>query len=151
MSVTYINAELRRRVIARADELCEYCLIRARELIPDCEVDHIVSEKHDGATHEDNLAYACFLCNRYKGSDVGSFVPGTNTLVRFYNPRTDQWADHFAFAGDNITILSQSEIGEVTARIFNFNHPNRLSERQELQASGLYPSAAALRRIAGQT
>lgn len=37
-----------------------------------CQVDHIISEKHGGATEEHNLAYACSYCNRNKGSDIGS-------------------------------------------------------------------------------
>jgi 5-methylcytosine-specific restriction endonuclease McrA len=59
MSVTYISAELRRHVVARAEELCEYCLIAQEDTFYGCEVDHILSEKHGGATQEDNLSFAC--------------------------------------------------------------------------------------------
>ena len=69
MSTTYIPAELRRNVITRSGGICEYCLIPADATINGCEVDHIVAEKHGGATTEENLAYACFFCNRNKGSD----------------------------------------------------------------------------------
>ena len=83
MSTTYIPAELRRRVISRAGEACEYCQIPADATVNGCEVDHIVAEKHGGATSEENLAYACFFCNRNKGSDLGSHKPGTQEFVLY--------------------------------------------------------------------
>lgn len=75
MSVTYISAELRRQVIARAENLCEYCLLHDDDTFFGGEVDHIISEKHAGPTEEGNLAYACLACNRSKGSDIASLVP----------------------------------------------------------------------------
>jgi hypothetical protein len=131
MSVTYIPVALRRQVIARAREQCEYCLIREDATINGCEVDHIIAEKHNGATTEDNLAYACFFCNRNKGSDLGSHRLSTQEFVRFFNPRTDDWDAHFRVdTTDAVTILFLTDIGEATVRIFGFNDQNRLQERQ---------------------
>ena len=59
------------------------------------EIDHIVSEKHFGETEADNLCWSCSTCNGYKGSDVASYDPETKTLVPLYNPRTENWYDHF--------------------------------------------------------
>lgn len=142
---SYINATLRRLVAIRADYLCEYCLIYENDTFFGCQVDHIISEKHGGQTETDNLAYACAFCNRAKGSDIGSIIPGSGTLIRFFNPRTDRWFEHFAL--HEIMIIPVSPIGEVTARILNFNDSERLLERQNLRALGRYPSAAALRRL----
>jgi 5-methylcytosine-specific restriction endonuclease McrA len=55
-----------------------------------CEVDHIISVKHEGATTAENLAYACAFCNRNKGSDIGSVDPHSGNFVRFFNPRMDR-------------------------------------------------------------
>ena len=73
MSKTYISVALRRTVAKRANRLCEYCLIHEDDTYFGCQVDHIISEKHDGPTDESNLAYACLYCNRNKGSDIGWF------------------------------------------------------------------------------
>ena len=86
---SYLSPALRRLVAVRADFLCEYCLIDENDTFFGCEVDHIISEKHGGATEADNLAYACAFCNRAKGSDIGSILPQRGTFVRFFNPRTD--------------------------------------------------------------
>ena len=149
MSTTYISAELRRQVTARAEDLCEYCLIHADDTFLGCEVDHIISEKHGGATEAENLALACLVCNRNKGSDIASLVPGLDTLARFFNPRTDSWREHFRLDNDGVTIASITEIGEVTARILGFNSRERLLERQALQIAGRFPTIEALRRIDG--
>ena len=145
MSVTYIGAELRRRVVARANEICEYCLIAEDDTFYGCEADHIISEKHGGLTDAENLAYACVSCNQAKGSDIGSINWDTQEFVRFYNPRTDRWADHFELVGSRIQGLTA--VGLVTARILGFNSAERMLERQTLQAIGRYPSASAMRRM----
>lgn len=152
MSVTYVSAALRRLVIARADNLCEYCLLHEEDTFFGCEVDHIISEKHSGQTTEANLAYACFVCNRNKGSDIGSLTPDSEILVRFYHPRRDRWHEHFHLdSSDGITIVAVSDIGEATARIFGFNSEERLLERQALQVAGRYPMPVAWRHINGVT
>jgi hypothetical protein len=39
------------------------------------EADHVIAEKHGGATSLENLAWACFYCNRFKSSDLASVGP----------------------------------------------------------------------------
>jgi hypothetical protein len=109
------------------------------------QVDHIISVKHGGSTTPDNLAYACIFCNLQKGSDLGSIVWRTGELVRFFNPRRDFWGDHFRLDGTLIQPLT--DIGEVTARILDFNSEDRILERQALIEVGKYPSAAAQQRM----
>ena len=70
-----LSEALRRLVAERADHLCEYCLVHEVDLYHGCEVDHVVSVKHGGTTVMENLAYACFHCNRHKGTDLGSVHP----------------------------------------------------------------------------
>jgi 5-methylcytosine-specific restriction endonuclease McrA len=71
MSRAYINLEIRRLVVERAGKICEYCLI-SEEDTTSCQVDHIISVKHGGASTDDNLCYACVFCNLQKGTDLGS-------------------------------------------------------------------------------
>lgn len=149
MSISYINAELRRRFAERANHLCEYCLIHEDDTFFGCELDHIISEKHGGPTTADNLAYACLFCNRAKGSDIGSIFWKSGEFSRFFNPRLDRWSDHFGL--NDVAIIRLTTIGEVTAQILGFNHPDRLLERRALQATGRYPCPAALERIAAQS
>jgi hypothetical protein len=137
---TRIPAELRLLVATRAGHLCEYCLIHEDDTYVGCQVDHIISEKHGGPTVADNLAYACAFCNRAKGSDVGSLTTA-GEFMRFFNPRTDQWAEHFVLDGNRIEALSPQ--GDVTLRILGCNGPERLIERAKLMQLGRYPPIAA--------
>lgn len=149
MSTSYVSAELRRLVSNRAESLCEYCLIHEEDTFLGCEVDHIISEKHGGPTEAANLALACLFCNRNKGSDIASLVPGTAQLVRFFNPRFDPWSEHFRLGRDGITIVPLTAVGEATLRILGVNDGERLLERDTLREVGRYPTAAAGRRITG--
>lgn len=147
VSSAYISADLRRLVAARADNLCEYCLIHESDTFLGCQVDHIISEKHGGPTDAENLAFACVICNRRKGSDIGSIAPHSRIFTRFYNPRTDHWAEHFSLSEDCRVIKPLTEIGIVTERILGFNDADRQLERETLRTIGKYPLPSALRRI----
>lgn len=137
-----ITSEIRQVVIDRANHVCEYCLIHEDDTFYGCHVDHIISVKHGGPTAVDNLAYACVVCNRAKGSDIGSIDWQTGDFCRFYNPRTDRWSEHFQLAGFEIEPLTA--IGRVTASILAFNIHERILEREALIAVGCYPTQNAL-------
>jgi len=53
-----------------------------KRLVWGCEVDHILSRKHGGATELSNLALSWARCNRAKGTDIGSVHPESQELVR---------------------------------------------------------------------
>ncbi len=139
---SYVSQELRQSVNSRANSVCEYCLIHESDTFLGCQVDHIIAEKHGGATLLDNLAYACTFCNRSKGTDIGSIASSTGEFTRFFNPRADRWSDHFLLEG--ATILSRTPIGEATVQILGFNEPSRLDERGALQEIGRYPPNEAV-------
>lgn len=143
--ISYISHNLRNLVALRASHLCEYCLIHEDDTFLKCQLDHIISLKHGGETDLENLAYACAFCNRHKGSDIGSIHHSTGKFVRFFNPRTDLWANHFRLIRSIIEPLSK--IGEVTAEILGFNHPDRVFERKSLVEMERFPSDAALKII----
>lgn len=138
----YISPETRRIVASRAGFVCEYCLISEEDAYFRFQVEHIISRKHGGSDSLENLALSCVFCNRYKGSDIASLIPAGNQLVRFYNPRTDRWHEHFRLTG--VLIESLTTIGEATVRILQINHDDQISERQALSRRGCYPSEAAL-------
>ena len=95
MSSTRVPAALRRRVQERAAGCCEYCLLSEVDAYFSHEPDHIIADKHGGETTLENLAWSCFDCNRFKGSDIASKDPMTGTLVSLFNPRIDRWHEHF--------------------------------------------------------
>ena len=134
---TYVPASIRREVIERAGDRCEYCHFPQRVALLAFEMEHVISEKHGGITALENLALACPYCNRAKGTDLGSIDPETNRLVPFFNPRTQNWQEHFALSG--VALMPLTAEGRVTVLILQLNHPDRLQERERLIAIGQYP------------
>ena len=132
-----INEELRAEIAQRAGWRCEYCLIHQEDSGFPHEIDHIVSRKHGGSSTSNNLAYACVICNRYKGSDVASIEPGTGEIIRLFDPRRDRWADHFRIDGALIEPITI--VGSTTAHLLRFNAPERILERRLLQSLDRYP------------
>jgi hypothetical protein len=142
---SYVRVDLRRLVQSRASRRCEYCLIHEDDTYLGCQVDHVVAEKHGGATSADNLAYACTFCNRAKGTDIGSIAPGTGEFTRLFNPRTDRWSEHFKLNGT--VIEPRTPIGEATERVLGLNGPERVLERRLLRDIGRYPPASASEQL----
>jgi hypothetical protein len=139
VSGTHIGAALRRLVATWARRCCEYCLVHEEDTFFGYEVDHVISEKHGGATAAENLAFACLPCNRRKGSDIASIDPGSGSLVRLFNPRTDRWMDHCSLSADGLVIHATTAIGVVTERILQLNDVERHLERAALRVVGRYP------------
>ena len=128
---------VRKLVEARALRRCEYCLLQTEDAGFPHQIDHVISRKHGGTSHPDNLALACYLCNRFKGSDIASIDPSTNELVRLFHPRQDRWEEHFRVTGPVIEPLTI--IGIATCPLLRINTPARVVEREALQALERYP------------
>jgi len=101
------------------------------------EPDHLIARKHGGETTSANMALACFDCNRFKGSDLGSVDPLTGELVSLFNPRTQEWSDHFELREGVIVPLTA--FGRVTEKLLQLNLGSRVEIRKRLIAINEYP------------
>lgn len=137
MTRAHIPNELRRLVIERAGERCEYCLLHQDDRPETHQIDHVIARKHRGRTVSENLALACALCNNAKGSDLASIDPVTDEVALLFNPRTQRWQDHFKLVGAQIVGLTPT--GRATAAMMQLNDEQRLLDRQALIEAGLYP------------
>ena len=135
--MAYIPEELRKWVIERAGGRCEYCYIHQSDGLYPHEVDHIIPQKHRGRTVADNLCFSCLDCNRNKGSDFASFDPKTDEVNRLFDPRQDQWEDHFQLESAYIRPLTAT--GRVTEFVLKLNDEHRIRARIVLIATGRYP------------
>ena len=131
-----IPKALRQSVIERAKSKCEYCLIHQDCSIYTHEIDHIIPVKHGGKNDPDNLALSCLSCNRYKGSDFATIDVDTGDIIPLFNPRRQQWQEHFSYSNGRIEGITI--VGQVTARLLKFNTPIRIVERQILSQQNRY-------------
>lgn len=134
---TYISKKNRLKVKLRADNCCEYCRVPELFSFIGYEIDHIIAQKHGGSNDFVNLAWACSICNNLKGTDLGTILLPSQELIRFYNPRSDVWEEHFKIQG--ALILFKTEVGEATIKIFQLNSLSRIDEREALVNAGLFP------------
>lgn len=125
-----MDAARRQLVRRRAGNRCEYCRI-PQEATPFIafHIEHICPKQHAGDDNPENLALACDRCNAFKGPNLTSIDPDTGATVRLFNPRSDDWSEHFLFeAGE---VLGLTPTGRATVRLLNINAPRRVQLRQE--------------------
>ena len=131
-----VPERVRRQVQERAQGRCEYCLIREADMYYPHEADHVIAEKHGGPTSLDNLAWACFYCNRFKGSDLASVDPISKKVVFLFHPREQRWNRHFRLNGARIEGITSS--GRATVALLHLNDPERVAFRLRLIELGHY-------------
>ena len=134
------SEEIRRLVVLRAGNRCEYCRTHQDDAIATHQIDHVIAEKHGGATTLENLALSCMLCNLRKGSDSSSVDPVSGAIVPLFNPRTQSWSDHFGI--ESVRIVGLTLVGRTTVEFLQLNSYERISERRELTLSGRFPPTA---------
>lgn len=78
----------------------------------------------------------CTLCNQHKGTDLASLDYETEAIAPLYNPRQDRWVEHFRLNGPQIIPLTPT--GRATVRLLQFNHPDRIEERELLIMAGSF-------------
>lgn len=128
-----MDEAIRQLVRQRAAHRCEYCRIPQHALTwSRFHIEHIRARQHGGTDDLDNLALACRHCNLHKGPNLTSIDPATNRLVPLFNPRTDNWSEHFML--DELSIAGLTDVGRATAILLNMNDPERMQVRAELAA-----------------
>jgi hypothetical protein len=136
--MTYIPANLRREVIERAGNCCEYCLLSQEDVDLSFHIEHIIAEKHGGQTILNNLCLSCSHCNLYKGSDLSSVDwEADEEITPLYNPRRHHWSGHFQLVDSRIE--AKTSHGRVTIFLLRFNEAQRIAERLVLIRLNRYP------------
>ena len=130
-----MEAALEHLVWQRAQHCCEYCHIPADISLLPFQLDHIIALKHGGQTTAANLALSCERCNFHKGPNIAGYLEGEH--VPLFNPRQDQWADHFTWNG--AVLVGKTPVGTVTIGVLAINLPYRIVLRAALIEEGVFP------------
>lgn len=129
-------AELVRRVHERANLLCEYCQTSQRITGQAMHVDHI---DPDGDDSLDNLCLSCANCNMSKGRVTSAVDPETGENTPLFNPRTQDWAEHFEWMPDGIVLRGRTPAGRATIGRLKINRDRMLGTRANWVFFGLHP------------
>ncbi len=122
-----MESALRQLVRRRAGDRCEYCGLPQTSEPLTFHVEHVIARQHGGGDTEDNLALACHHCNRHKGPNLTGLDPESGTVTRLFNPRTDDWKEHFL--NKEGELFGQTAIGRATVVLLKMNEHGRLELR----------------------
>jgi HNH endonuclease len=139
MAKLTISIDLREEVKLRANKCCEYCKSQDKYSPTAFTIDHITPESLDGTSDFENLAYACFLCNRLKSNKLKSFDAITEKWIPLYNPRTEVWDEHFAWSEDATNLLGITTIGRCMVKELKLNRDKLIEYRKCLILFGTHP------------
>lgn len=140
MTRVYLPAEVDQRVRQAAKNRCGYCLSPQHFVMARLEIEHIIPLAQGGTSDETNLWVACPLCNRYKGDKTTAVDPETDQSVPLFNPRTQNWFQHFRWTEDGLRIVGLTTIGRATATALHLaNDPDALIVRGYWVLAGWHP------------
>ena len=71
-----------------------------------CQMDHMTPRIRGGKTEPDNLCLACAACNSFKLDRIEAADPESAKSADLFNPRMQNWHDHFAWSADGSQIVA---------------------------------------------
>ena len=133
-----LSARQRQQVYDRAGGCCEYCRRSVDVRLAKFEIDHIVSLKYGGGESSDNLCLTCAPCNRRKGPEVAAIDPLTDEATKLFNPRQQNWDEHFVDYDDGM-LAGLTPEGRARVAALRLNEAPRVEQRFGERLLGNYP------------
>jgi hypothetical protein len=116
-----LNELTRQLVRQRAGYLCEYCHSPETISTSRFTIDHLQPRSLGGSDEPDNLALACSRCNQRRYNFIVGRDRETAAILPLFNPRQQQWAEHFIWSSDGTKIIGISPIGRATCDRLDLN------------------------------
>ena len=124
-------------VAERARNRCEYCGLAQDGQEATFHIDHVVPRSANGPTTAGNLALACVSCSLRKGMRRTGVDPETAEDAPLFNPRSENWDEHFRWDDERVVPLTAT--GRATVAALSLNRPIILSIRAEEAERGRHP------------
>jgi hypothetical protein len=134
-----IPEKTKKRVREAAKNRCGYCLSLQRLIPIIFQIDHILPVIEGGTDEEDNLWLLCGACNNAKSDKTSSFDEETKTFVPLFNPRTQDWNQHFEWSSDGLYIIGKTAVGRATVTELKLNAALQIIARQNWVTAGWHP------------
>jgi hypothetical protein len=125
-----------RLVHNRADFCCEYCQTCQKVTGQAMHVEHI---NPNGGDHPDNLCLSCSNCNLSKALATTARDPETDTIVSLFNPRLQQWTEHFEWIDAGIRIKGKTPIARATINRLGMNRQRITIARETWVKNSAHP------------
>jgi len=145
-----IAEHIRSQICQRARYLCEYCHASEQWQYVRFTVDHVIPLARGGTDTSDNLAWACFHCNRRKSDRLTAVDPISGEEVPLFNPRRDRWDEHFIWSADGLSIIGLTPTGRATVVALALNRAWAIDIRAADLAVGRHPPPGDPVQVAGR-
>lgn len=97
-------------------------------------IDHIIPQSLGGSDDPENLALACRRCNERRYNFITGFDRHTQTVVPLFNPREQQWSEHFIWTADAREIVGVTPTGRATCDRLDLND-DRYQEEDSIRST----------------
>jgi len=134
-----ISETIQYQVRQRANLLWEYCHASEQWQYVTFTIEHIIPLAKNGADTLDNLALACFHCNLKKSDRMTAIDPQSEAEVPLFNPRQDNWSNHFIWSADGLFIIGLTPVGRTTVTALALNRERVINIRAADKAVGRHP------------
>jgi hypothetical protein len=135
----YISESLKTKIRDCDRHRCCYCLTSEANSGLPMSFDHIQPQSKGGNTSCENVCLACRSCNEYKSDLTEAQDPLTGEIVPLFNPRAQQWSEHFAWSLDATRVEGQTPVGRATIAALRMNNPVIVAARSRWVISGWHP------------
>lgn len=134
-----ITEETQAEIRQRANFLCEYCHASEKWQYVAFTIEHITPIAKNGAYTLENLAKRCFHCNRKKSDRTTAPDTESGAVVPLFNPRENNWNEHFIWSADGLFIIGLTAIGRATVTALALNRERVIPIREADKALGRHP------------
>lgn len=134
-----ISLKLKNKIRKDAKNRCGYCQL-PQYIIPNMlEMEHLLPLSEGGLDEEENLWLACRNCNSFKSSKTEAVDTETKQTVPIFNPRTQNWEEHFKFSESGTEIFGKTPCGRATVIALRLNFEQAVISRQNWVDVGWFP------------
>jgi 5-methylcytosine-specific restriction endonuclease McrA len=139
MNDNKITPQIKQQVRLRAKNCCEYCFSQEKFATHSFSVEHIKPLSKGGNNNPDNLALSCQGCNNHKYNKTEGKDPVSGAIISLYDPRQQNWQEHFSWNQDYTLIIGLTPRGRATVEVLRLNREGLVNLRRILYAMGEHP------------
>ena len=139
MKRTNISDKLREKIRQTVRNRCGFCLFLQRYSLSVFQIDHIIPLAKGGTNDEENLWLVCDTCNRAKSDKTEGFDSVTNSTALIFNPRTQNWDEHFEWSDNYTRIIGKTPTGRITVAKLNLNKERIVAVRKNWVLADWHP------------
>lgn len=134
-----LNPQTKAFILENSNGVCEYCHSQAEYSFASYSIEMIIPTSKGGNIEIRNLALTCQGCSNHKYRKTEGFDAISGESFELFNPRSDDWKDHFAWNDDASFLVGLTAKGRATINELKLNRPTLIELRAILVKFDKHP------------